>query len=388
MRSLPLSSLADERPDAIIEELVLMDPPLRVESDESDFEEASIIQAPAVTHSSPLDALAAHVFEPSSALIKSFPQSGTIYVVRCFVPSPAASLLFITGGNDSILRFIDVDFGQEVARHFLHDAILALDVGDGDLVVAGCVSGALIACRYGLSAPPRRWATLGSAVVGISLVDGMCAVGDEAGAVSLWSLVGVRVMQVMHHHGHRCVSGVALGAAGLLSCGYDGTVRLVDRTGRRVLGTHVGEVNAAAFCARGAASVGDDGVLRMWALEPVTNVASAPGAPVGAAEMHHPAGVFSLATHPTRSWWVATGTNTGLVVVWDVLVQMPVLCVQLSEARVNSICFSPNGRTLLCCTHTVFMVDVFHKDKARLRALAGAHLGLPSDILRVVASLL
>ncbi|MFQ5858224.1 MAG: BTAD domain-containing putative transcriptional regulator, partial [Anaerolineae bacterium] len=133
----------------------------------------------------------------------------------------------------------------------------------------------------------------------------------------------------------------------LASGGADGTIILWDVTTRQPMGQslagHVGEVNALAFSPDGQtlASGGADNTIVLWTLgQPLARSV------VEHSKHHHNIRVWSVAFSPDGQT-LASGADDGTITLWDIATSQPIHPHLTGHtAGVNGVTFSPDGQTL------------------------------------------
>jgi serine/threonine-protein kinase len=144
--------------------------------------------------------------------------------------------------------------------------------------------------------------------------------------------------------GHALVESVAIApdGRGLLSSGYDNTVRLWDlKTGqevRRFVG-HKGLVHGLAFLPGGSQMVtsGSDGTVRLWEVETGNEVRQFKG---------HEGAVQGLALSPSGKW-LLTGGQDKTLRLWDVATGKMIRQLEGHAGTVMSVAFAADGRHAL-----------------------------------------
>jgi WD40 repeat protein len=183
--------------------------------------------------------------------------------------------------------------------------------------------------------------------------DGQLIAGAGAdGTVRLWDVAGRRLVRTLKGHTDP-VRALAFSPDGrsLASAGNDGTVRLWDVASGRCTATltgHVGFVSGVAFTLDGrtVVSASDDQTVRLW--DPATGQQrEAFGRPVSTADPDKPTYVYHGAWYPLAvrrdSRIIATG-GVG-VLLWDTMTGRPVATLG-PDREARSLAFSRDGRTL------------------------------------------
>jgi WD40 repeat protein len=196
--------------------------------------------------------------------------------------------------------------------------------------------------------------------------------GGRDRTVRLWELDGKGGSAVLVTHADvvAAVDATPDGVRGACAS-WDGTVRILDlrrRETAHVLEGHAAHVSCVRFApgAQVLVSGGWDGTARLWD--------AGSGASLGVLDAEGE-NVTSLAVHGER---VAAGTESGAVRLWDARSRRLERRIDVHQAEVTGLAFTPDGRFLLSSgrDHSVRVVDLRSGETVRALAHPALVLGL------------
>jgi WD40 repeat protein len=246
--------------------------------------------------------------------------------VVAFAFSPDSRRL-VSGSQDKTLRVWDVAEALESRYGHVYGIGASAICPDGSSIGAGQEDGTVTLTGINCDKEPRIMGRQTEAVTKcVFSPDGQrFAAGSRNGVITVWALKGGESVTVKEHV--RAVSGLAFTPVGdtLISCSWDGTIRLWDpHTGaeRMVLQGHEQDVNVMDVSRDGRRLVSgsDDGTLIVWDLAAGATLAVLRGhnddirdcafSPDGARVLSSSRGLCSEGGFTTLKLWdAATGTE-------------------------------------------------------------------------------
>ncbi len=211
----------------------------------------------------------------------------------------------------------DTSSGTELARLSLAATTQQLEpllqlafTATGDTLVAGTASGRLLRWAWPTGKLEHERPAHMAAINTLLLTPGggIFSAGRD-GAIRRWNADGRLIDEL---EGLPAISAVAVGANQVIAAGEDGSLHLWDRNGNLLLqrSAHVGPINALGLSPNGRmlASVGDDGLVRLWAMPAISPLAELAG---------HSGPVLAVAISPDGRYLASAGSD-GTVRLWRV----------------------------------------------------------------------
>jgi WD40 repeat protein len=200
--------------------------------------------------------------------------------VYCVAYSPDGKYL-VTGSLDHTLKLWDVAAAKEVKTYAGKDGHqkMVLSVAfspDGQMIASGGADNTLKVWDVPIGTPIRSFKAADATTAVALTADGTkLAVGGKDGVVKVLNAADFKELLKLDGQHQGAVTGVAFSANGqvLVSTSTDRTARFWNATNGQLLatvGAHAGAANAVAINPGGVAyTVGDDGMLRFWQLNPI-----------------------------------------------------------------------------------------------------------------------
>ncbi len=220
-----------------------------------------------------------------------------------------------SGGEDGDVQVIDAATGEQLASppRSLNEVSSVLFVDDR--LLTGAADGIV-----GIWEGANLEGTLGPHGAGVTAMalspDGVLAVADRQGGVSLWDVEGQDAADEPIAADDNTIWGLAWSADGtiLATASDDEVVQLWDVGARRPTGTltpHPGGAASATFLSDGAtiATTGRRGSVQLWDVSEAV--------PLGGELVGHEAAVWRVVALPRMR--LATSSEDGTVRIWDVL---------------------------------------------------------------------
>ncbi len=211
-------------------------------------------------------------------------------------------------------------------------------------------------------------------------VDSLCmtadgaqaASGDRSGRIKLWDVEHGQLNQEHRCHNWFVYSLCLLsGATVLASCSADATVGIWDFSNGGHNGIHQAsdynddKVQSIVPLARGFASAGQDGNIRIWDETKHECLA---------VMEHCGCNIVYLATIDNGSLLVSANDNGPEVYIWDVTKRRRIQSLAIHENGVEAITVSPTGRTLVACAEKIMQLWDLHAARPLQTTAIGSYV--------------